>query len=189
MRFLCGRSYSEPSLAPSAVPLAMGKNALARLVSRGLWGTPREMSERDIDEVVEQFVAGARLARETGWDGVELHASHGYLLAQFMSPKVGQCDHTLPSTAHVDLEQVNRRQDAYGGTARKRLTLLFRILDAIRAEMPQRAGFVVGVKLNSSDYVVSPVGVSSPRDAELISEWRLPAERRTDSEPGDRCLP
>lgn len=46
------------------------------------------MEEKDIDEVVEGFVRGARLAKETGWDGVEIHASHGYLLAQFMSPKV-----------------------------------------------------------------------------------------------------
>ncbi|BGP55352.1 hypothetical protein JCM8202v2_002952 [Rhodotorula sphaerocarpa] len=135
MRCLCGRPPSEPSLAPSAVPLRIGTHPLARVVSRTLWGSPREMTAENIDDVVEQFVAGARIAREAGWDGVELHASHGYLLAQFMSPRV------------------NRRTDAYGGSARKRLTLLFRIIDRIRDEIPQQSGFALGVKLNSSDYV------------------------------------
>ncbi|GJN89166.1 hypothetical protein Rhopal_002140-T1 [Rhodotorula paludigena] len=134
-RILCGRGPYSPALAPSAVPLQTGTGPLARATSALAWGTPREMSLREIDDVVEQFVAGARLAHETGWDGVELHASHGYLLAQFMSPKV------------------NRRTDDYGGSARKRLTLLFRIIDAIRLELPQEKGFCLGVKLNSSDYV------------------------------------
>lgn len=52
------------------------------------------------------------------------------------------------------VRQVNRRTDDYGGSARKRLTLLFRIIDAIRLELPQEKGFCLGVKLNSSDYVV-----------------------------------
>ncbi|GAA6027366.1 hypothetical protein JCM8097_007799 [Rhodosporidiobolus ruineniae] len=135
LRFLCGRSPSAPSLAPSSVPLSAGAGPLGALLGRALWGTPREMSAQDVEEVVKGFVRGARLAKETGWDGVELHASHGYLLAQFMSPKV------------------NRRCDDYGGSARKRLALLLRIIDAIREELPHSEGFVVGVKLNSSDYV------------------------------------
>lgn len=68
--------------------MAVGPNILGYAVGRLVWGTPEEMTATDFDEVVEQFVAGARLAKETGWDGVELHASHGYLLAQVMSPKV-----------------------------------------------------------------------------------------------------
>ena len=90
MRRFCGRPASEPALAPSAVPLVVGTHPLAHRLSGLLWGSPRAMTEGDIDRVVEQFVDGARLAHETGWDGVELHASHGYLLAQFMSPKVGE---------------------------------------------------------------------------------------------------
>lgn len=83
MRFLCGRSPSSPALAPSAVPLNV-----AGPLGRVLWGTPRAMTGRDLDEVVEGFVNGARVAKETGWDGVQLHASHGYLLASFLSPRV-----------------------------------------------------------------------------------------------------
>ncbi|GAA5861627.1 hypothetical protein JCM3774_002651 [Rhodotorula dairenensis] len=135
MRRFCGRPASVPALAPSSVPLVVGTHPLARWLSGLLWGAPRTMTDRDLDRVVDQFVAGARLAHEMGWDGVELHASHGYLLAQFMSPKV------------------NQRTDTYGGSARHRLTLLFRIVDAIRTELPQSDGFVLGIKLNSSDYV------------------------------------
>ncbi|GAA5848100.1 hypothetical protein JCM9279_007453 [Rhodotorula babjevae] len=130
MRVLCGRSPSSPALAPSAVPLSVA-GPLGRLV----WGTPRAIAERDVDQVVEEFVNAARLVREAGWDGVQLHASHGYLLATFLSPKV------------------NRRTDAYGGTARKRLALLFRIIDGIRAACPQGDGFCLGIKLNCSDFV------------------------------------
>jgi 2,4-dienoyl-CoA reductase-like NADH-dependent reductase (Old Yellow Enzyme family) len=53
-----------------------------------MWGTPKEMTESDIDDVVAGFVQGARIARDTGFEGVELHCSHGYLLAQFLSPNV-----------------------------------------------------------------------------------------------------
>ncbi|GAA6049656.1 hypothetical protein JCM3770_005055 [Rhodotorula araucariae] len=130
MRLLCGRPFSSPALAPSAVPLRVA-GPLGAL----LWGTPRAMDAADLDAVVRQFVDGARLARDAGWDGVQIHASHGYLVASFMSP------------------QVNRRTDVYGGTARKRLTLLLRIVAAIRAECPQASGFCLGVKLNCSDFV------------------------------------
>ncbi|GAA5873899.1 hypothetical protein JCM8547_008635 [Rhodosporidiobolus lusitaniae] len=136
LRLFHGRSFSTPSLAPSSVPLSPSSNPyIGRILGKALWGIPKEMSREDIEEVVEGFVRGAKMVKESGWDGVQLHASHGYLLAQFMSPKV------------------NLRNDEYGGSARKRLTLLSRIIDAIRAELPQKSGFCLGVKLNSSDYV------------------------------------
>jgi hypothetical protein len=172
LRFFHGRSYSTPSLAPSAVPLSAGNGACGRLLGQALWGTPRAMNERDIEEVVESFVQGARVAKETGWDGVELHASHGYLLAQYMSPKV-RCVFPLSrplflprgerlGLSSIFVVQVNLRTDEYGGSARKRLALLLRIIDAIRAELPQSSGFCLGVKLNCSDYVVRPVSPLPP---------------------------
>lgn len=60
------------------------------------------MSISDIDSVVDQFARSARLAAESGFAGVEIHAGHGFLLEQFMSTKT------------------NRRTDAYGGTPEKR---------------------------------------------------------------------
>ncbi|GAA5842558.1 hypothetical protein JCM11251_004903 [Rhodosporidiobolus azoricus] len=134
-RFFCGRPFSSPALAPSAVLLQPAKGLIGKALGQLLWGTPKEMTPDDIEEVVQAFLSGAKVAKQSGWDGVEIHASHGYLLAAFMSPKT------------------NLRTDEYGGSARKRLALLFRIVDAIRAELPQSSGFCVGIKLNASDYV------------------------------------
>lgn len=126
--------WNQPK-APSAVAVTVGEGLMGRLLGRAMFGIPKEMTMADIDEVVQQFVDGALLAREAGFDGVQLHASHGYLLAQFLSPNV------------------NLRTDDYGGTPRKRMKLILRIVDAIRKELPMSSGFCVGIKLNSADYV------------------------------------
>jgi hypothetical protein len=83
-----GRPFFTPSLAPSAVPVTAREGFVGWLIGQVMFGTPKAMSEEDIDEVVEAFVQGARVAKEAGFDGVQIHASHGYLLAQFMSPNV-----------------------------------------------------------------------------------------------------
>lgn len=61
---------------------------MAKVFSRIVWGTPTAMKKKDLDDVVAGFVQGARVAKLAGFDGVQLHCSHGYLLAQFMSPNV-----------------------------------------------------------------------------------------------------
>lgn len=88
MRVFTGRSPFSPALAPSIVPTTAGKGMVGRLVGSLVWGTPKEMSSEDIEQVIDQFRKGARLAKETGWDGIQVHASHGYLLAQFLSSRV-----------------------------------------------------------------------------------------------------
>ena len=113
--------------------MQLGHNSLERALSRLLFPTPREMSLEDVADVVRQFVDAAVFAHTAGFDGVQLHCSHGYLLAQFLSPNV------------------NLRQDKYGGSVEKRLTIVLEIVKEIRAKLP--ASFCVGVKLNSSDYV------------------------------------
>ncbi|KDQ50384.1 hypothetical protein JAAARDRAFT_200060 [Jaapia argillacea MUCL 33604] len=95
------------------------------------------MSTEDIDDVVIEFVRGARLAAESGFDGVELHASHGYLLAQFISPKT------------------NKRSDEY--SLKDALHLLRRIVSSIRAVVPPT--FAIVVKLNAADYTDNASGV------------------------------
>lgn len=62
---------------------------------------------------------------------------------------------SLEGEANCTNVQVNLRTDSYGGSPRARTKLMFRILDAIRREFPISSGFCVGIKLNSSDYVVS----------------------------------
>lgn len=130
---LGGRSLFVPPHAPSA--FGLGRNAsnwFARLMYRIAFLTPRTMSMQDIDNVVNRFVLSANLAHDAGFDGIELHASHGYLLAQFISPKT------------------NIRDDAYGASHAP-LYLLQRIVTSIRAVLPRP--FVLGVKLSSSDYI------------------------------------
>lgn len=126
------RGFFAKTLAPSAVPLKLGEGVLARVASAVVFGTPKAMSVDEVAEVVRQFAATARVSAEAGFDGVQIHAAHGYLLAQFMSP------HT------------NRRTDAYGGSPVKRARIVVEVVRAIRAATP--AGFTVGIKFNSVDH-------------------------------------
>lgn len=126
------RGLFGKTLAPSAVPLRLGTGILARLVSRLVFGTPKEMTVADIEDVVKRFAATARVSAEAGFDGVEIHAAHGYLLAQFLSPKV------------------NKRTDAYGGDPVKRARIIVDVIRAMRAVTPN--GFTIGIKFNSVDH-------------------------------------
>lgn len=117
------------NISASAVPMDIGSGLLARAVSKIVFGTPREMTVDDIGKLVGQFARAARLASRSGFAGVELHASHGYLLAQFLSAAT------------------NRRKDAYGGTPANRARIVVEIIKAVRAEVP--ASFCVGIILTA----------------------------------------
>ncbi|KAK7409232.1 hypothetical protein QQX98_008608 [Neonectria punicea] len=129
------RGLFTKNLAPSAVPLNMGSDLVARLASALVFGTPKEMSVVEIEDVVQRFANTARIAAEAGFDGVQIHAAHGYLLAQFMSART------------------NRRTDAYGGSAAGRVKVVLDIIKAIRAVVPKT--FCVGLKFNSVDHQAS----------------------------------
>jgi 2,4-dienoyl-CoA reductase-like NADH-dependent reductase (Old Yellow Enzyme family) len=95
--------------------------------------TGREMSAGDIQQTVQAFGQAARRAGEAGFDGVQIHAAHGYLLSQFLSPAF------------------NRRQDDYGGTLENRVRFLMEVLAGIR----RTAGddYPVLAKINSNDFL------------------------------------
>lgn len=93
------------NLAPSAVPIAPGQPV------------PREMTREDIRRVQEKFVAAAVRCYKAGYDGVELHGAHGYLIAQFFS------------------KYYNRRTDAYGGSTENRCRFLAEIIAGIREKL------------------------------------------------------
>ena len=80
----------EPAVGPSSARPDTGSSLLGRLMGHVLW--PRNSREIiDFDEwleIVDQFVQGAKVAEEAGWDGVQLHSAHGYLLASYLSPHV-----------------------------------------------------------------------------------------------------
>ena len=115
------RRVERETVAPSAI----AEPATGR--------SPREMTATDVEECIDAFVCGIRRARDAGFDGVQLHAAHGWLLSSFLSP------HT------------NRRQDAYGGTTANRC----RILLEIRSRAAELVGpdFPMLVKLNAHDFV------------------------------------
>ncbi|MEU3628295.1 2,4-dienoyl-CoA reductase [Amycolatopsis coloradensis] len=110
---------------PSAVRVDVGKNSKR-------FADPVEMSARQIGETVVRFAETARRAEEAGFDGVEIHAAHGYLLSQFLSPLA------------------NRRDDQWGGSLENRARLLLDIVRAVRGVVAP--GFAVAVKLNSADF-------------------------------------
>jgi 2,4-dienoyl-CoA reductase-like NADH-dependent reductase (Old Yellow Enzyme family) len=118
-------SLGQQTVAPSAVPLKMG------VLSR-MFPIPWEMTEAEIADVVRRFATAAALAERAGFTGVQVHAAHGYLLSQFLSPLT------------------NRRTDRWGGPLENRARLLTSIIEAVRAEV--RPQFCVSVKLNSADF-------------------------------------
>ncbi len=114
---------AEP-VAPSAVPLD------ARLAS--YFHAPRALSEDEIESIIGRFAATARLAKEAGFSGVQIHGAHGYLVSQFLSP------------------HHNRREDRWGGTPENRMRFVLEVYRAIRAAVGD--GFSVGLKQNSADF-------------------------------------
>jgi 2,4-dienoyl-CoA reductase-like NADH-dependent reductase (Old Yellow Enzyme family) len=122
---------------------------LGRLSSR--FGKPVAMTPDQIDATVERFAVTARRAEEAGFDGVEIHAAHGYLLSQFLSPLV------------------NRRTDRWGGALENRARMLLDVVRAVRGTVSP--GFAVAVKLNSADF---QRGGFDADDARQVIEWLAP---------------
>ena len=98
----------------------------------GQFGTPKAMSADKIRQVIEKFAIATRAARTAGFDGVQIHAAHGYLMSQFLTPLV------------------NQRNDEWGGSLENRARALLEAVRAAKAEAGP--GFGVSVKLNSTDF-------------------------------------
>ncbi|MHA0037100.1 NADH:flavin oxidoreductase/NADH oxidase family protein [Deinococcus sp. PESE-13] len=113
------------TVAPSALPYP---GSMARAFE-----TPRALTVPEIHDLTARFARSARLAQRAGFGGVQLHAAHGYLMSQFLSPR------------H------NVREDEYGGSLENRMRFLLETFDAVRAAVGPH--FPVSVKLNSSDFV------------------------------------
>ncbi|HEV7585283.1 MAG TPA: NADH:flavin oxidoreductase/NADH oxidase family protein [Solirubrobacteraceae bacterium] len=110
---------------PSAIAVELGRHSKR-------FGRPVAMTEKQIEETTERFATTAHLAERAGFDGVEVHAAHGYLLSQFLSPLV------------------NQRKDRWGGTVENRARFLLNVIRAIREVVG--SSFAVAVKLNSADF-------------------------------------
>ncbi|RPE40108.1 2,4-dienoyl-CoA reductase-like NADH-dependent reductase (Old Yellow Enzyme family) [Streptomyces sp. Ag109_O5-1] len=110
---------------PSDVRVDLGRHSKR-------FGRPTAMTPEQIEATVRRFAVTARRAAQAGFDGVQIHAAHGYLLSQFLSPLV------------------NRRTDRWGGPLENRARLLLDVVRAVRAVVPPQ--FAVAVKLNSADF-------------------------------------
>lgn len=111
-----------------------GKTPQSPSQVEGLAKSPRkEMSHRDIQEVVEAFGTAAKRAEKAGFDGIQIHAAHGYLLSQFLSP------------------MFNHRTDEYGGQIHNRARALLEVFQAARDAVG--SDYPVLIKLNSQDFV------------------------------------
>lgn len=154
------RSFTSKTMAPSAVPLNLGPGLIAKVASCLIFGTPREMSTEDIQDIIQRFANTAKLSAEAGFDGVEIHAAHGYLLAQFMSP------------------QTNLRTDSYGGSAVARAKIVVDIVKAVREVVPK--SFCVGVKLNSADHQATGEAGSSVQFQDVLKQAASIAEAGVD---------
>lgn len=108
------------------------------------WHTPTEMTEADMDRVVAAFEDAARRADRAGFDLVELHAAHGYLLCEFLSPIS------------------NLRTDQYGGSAENRARFPLRVARALRDAWPKTKA--LGVRFNGSDWVEGGVALDEVTD-------------------------
>ena len=120
----CPKGLNKETVAPSAVPFSP---ALAMS-----FGTPRALREDEILDIIQRFAISAAICEKAGFEGVQLHGAHGYLISQFLSPLT------------------NKRQDQWGGTAENRMRFLLEIYKAVRAATSEQ--FIISVKLNSADF-------------------------------------
>ncbi|KAI0469103.1 NADH:flavin oxidoreductase/NADH oxidase [Xylaria cf. heliscus] len=97
------------------------------------FGKPRAMEKNDIKDVVEGFAHAAEYLHKAGYDGIELHGAHGYLIAQFLSLST------------------NKRTDEYGGSLINRARLIFEIVDEVRKRVKDDS-FIIGIKINSVEF-------------------------------------
>jgi 2,4-dienoyl-CoA reductase-like NADH-dependent reductase (Old Yellow Enzyme family) len=134
-------AMGQQAVAPSAIGLDMGAYS-------HLFPVPRALDEAGIAAIVARFATTARLAEAAGFSGVQIHAAHGYLISQFLSPLT------------------NRRTDAWGGELHNRARLLLDVVKAVRAVVSP--GFSVAVKLNSADFQKGGFDAS---DAAQVVRW------------------
>ncbi|WP_180063713.1 NADH:flavin oxidoreductase/NADH oxidase family protein [Acinetobacter sp. YH16042] len=120
----CPKGLNKETVAPSAVPFSP--------MLATTFGTPRELREDEILDIIQRFARAAHICEKAGFEGVQLHGAHGYLISQFLSPLT------------------NKRQDQWGGSNENRMRFLLEIYKAVRAATTD--DFIISVKLNSADF-------------------------------------
>ena len=120
----CPKGLNKETVAPSAVPFSP--------MLATMFGTPRELKNEEILDIIQRFATAAAICEKAGFEGVQLHGAHGYLISQFLSPLT------------------NKRTDQWGGSIENRSRFLLEIYKAVRAATSEN--FIISVKLNSADF-------------------------------------
>lgn len=133
-----GRKASTRVPWEGGQPLAAGEDPWETVSASPLpfapdWHIPREMTDGDLEQLTEHFVAAARRAVRAGFDMVELHCAHGYLMHEFLSPIS------------------NRRSDAFGGSLENRMRFPLAVIRAVRDVLP--ASMPLGMRVSSTDWI------------------------------------
>ena len=118
------KGLNAENVSPSAVPFSPALQAF--------FAPPRALTEDEIVALIQRFARSAGIVKRTGFSGVQIHAAHGYLISQFLSPLT------------------NQRSDQWGGSAQNRRRFVLEVYRAMRAEVG--AAFPIGIKLNSADF-------------------------------------
>lgn len=118
------KGLNRDTVSPSAVPFGPALQSY--------FHTPRALSEAEIHDLIARFARAAAVVEAAGFDGVQIHGAHGYLVSQFLSPR------------H------NQRSDGWGGDAERRRRFVLEVYRAMRAAT--RPEFAIGIKLNSADF-------------------------------------
>ena len=120
----CPKGLNKETVAPSAVPFSP--------MLATTFGTPRALREDEILDIIQRFATSAQVCEQAGFEGVQLHGAHGYLISQFLSPLT------------------NKRQDQWGGSIENRMRFLLEVYAAVRKATSEN--FIISVKLNSADF-------------------------------------
>jgi len=123
-------------VAPSEISTGIYEEGLPKALKKvgNIQGEKaRALTDQEIEELIQGVVQASRIIKEAGFHGVELHGAHGYLLAEFVSPLY------------------NKREDEYGGSFEKRLTLPLRLIEGIRKEVGDR--FLIGYRMSGDEHV------------------------------------
>ena len=107
---------------------------------------PHAASKDEIKQIINAFAHAAEYLHKAGYDGIELHGAHGYLLAQFLA------------------QTTNKRTDEYGGSLQNRSRIIIEIAHEIRKRIPSSDGFIVGIKLNSVEFQSGGFSTEECRD-------------------------
>ncbi len=120
----CPKGMNKETVSPSAIPF--------RKDLQMMFGTPRALTEAEILDLIQRWGKAAKVFKDAGFDGVQIHGAHGYLISQFLSP------------------HHNQRTDQWGGSAENRRRFVLAVYDEVRKQVGPN--FLVGIKLNSADF-------------------------------------